>query len=205
MAYYCPVQGTCSVKFTEEDVREWWHPLSYFSAYLRSQGFQHYGLHHPDGVFEWSSDLDLFGSGGNDWNAGAKALKYWASRIPLQLRNFIAHSHGGNVVILASQEIPLNNVILIGTPVRKEIEKLLPTAQIQGNRVHVHDARFDHIQFAGGLFDGRLGYKRSYETFAPKPIRGIGHSNILRKQDYHPLLVTQGILTALKEDVEVQL
>jgi len=181
--------------------QEWWRADSAFSAYLRSHGFEHA---RPERPFVWSGDLDgvpILGRG-NDWEAGAEALiSYCSYGEPLLERRIIGHSHFGQVALLAAaQGLTIDSLILVGTPVRKAIERLAPAALRNiGTCLHIVDARWDLLGFAGAVFDGRVSLRRTFDVPGIRSVRerGIGHSGLLRTPALFPRWHDRGWLDVL--------
>jgi hypothetical protein len=196
MRYWIPIQGTGGVSFKEDkDAKQWWHPFSPFSLYLNLRGLDQFKS--PEGRFEWSSDLDFIGSAGRDWEAGAKALTYYLQTVPIECRNILAHSHGGQVAILAAQDIVLNNLVLVSTPVREGLLNEVKNVKVLGNKLHVYSKHFDVVQLLGSMFDGHVGFPRYYEGFSPVAIPRVGHSGLLRNPKFFPNLVEFNLLEQL--------
>jgi pimeloyl-ACP methyl ester carboxylesterase len=72
----------------------------------------------------YAGDDPFFWSGANDHKArvlAADALLTWLDQHPSEHLTIIAHSHGGNVALLASEhQIKIDTLILLGTPIRLE-------------------------------------------------------------------------------------
>jgi len=90
---------------------DWWRPGSPFPNYLDSVTHSVYNGADP---FSWS--------GRNSDRArieGADILMKWTRAHPAQELTVVAHSHGGNVAILASRNgLMIDRLILLGTPSR---------------------------------------------------------------------------------------
>lgn len=92
----------------------WWQPtVGDFWKHVRG-----YWPHLYDGPspFAWSGD---------DYHAArvtaAKQLLTWMTKSGADKLDVIAHSHGGNVCLLAARMgVPINRLILLGTPIRTE-------------------------------------------------------------------------------------
>lgn len=181
MTHYVGVLGTHG--WTKDPRRAWWMNDSPFNGFLRKQGVE---MAFPYRPFVWSGDLEgvpLVGSG-NDWEAGAEALCYYLDGLSLADRNVIAHSHGGQVALMAAaQGLKLRSLVMVATPVRESIEaRIAPAAAKNIDRcVHLCDARFDYIGLAGAFFDWRWSLRRTFNVpgIDSRKEPGIGHSNVL--------------------------
>lgn len=161
--------------------RGWWAHDSPFSAYLRTQGLTPAREGHP---FVWTGDVDGVPIvAGNDWEVGAIWLGDYLAALPYDDRNVIAHSHGGQLALIAATTVPLRSLILVATPVRKAIEETVaPTAVGNiGECLHLSDARMDVIGWAGALLDGRWSLRRTFDVdgIRCEQVRGMGHSRLL--------------------------
>lgn len=178
---------------------QWWHPKSPFSAFLRSHDCRHAK---PMDPFVWSGDLDgALLANGNDWEAGGKALKYYLRDLPYDSRNVIAHSHGGQVALYAAMEVPIRSLVMVGTPVRKEIEQSVCPVALEriGTCVHVSDKDWDWMGMLGAVFDRRWRLRRTFTDPAITTIqlKKIGHSGLLNNPALFPLWVSEGLIAAL--------
>jgi hypothetical protein len=178
---------------------QWWHPKSAFSTYLETHGLTHAK---PGRPFIWSGDLDgTWLHRGNDWEAGAEWLSYYLSDLPYDWRNVIAHSHGGQ---LAAKTTAMRSLVMVGTPVRKEIEKIAPVAVANiGTCVQVIDQRRDWIATAGGVFDGNLSWRREFDVLGIQVTKlpNIGHSGLLCDAKHFPKWKEAGLLSLLTQGV----
>ena len=179
----------------------WWHRASPFARFLAQQGLQ---PARPETPFVWSGDLQgvpFFGAG-KDWEAGAQALRYYLEDLPYESRNVIAHSHGGQVALLCAVDLPLRSLVMVGTPVRKDIERrIAPVAARQiGRCLHLSDAKWDWMGLGGALFDRRLSFRRTFRVpgIVCEQVHGIGHSGILRDERLFPLWLEHGWINALR-------
>lgn len=180
--------------------RQWWHPASPWSAFMRAHGFDHAT---PDEPFIWSGDLDgaLFASG-NDWEAGGVWLARHLRRLPYEHRNVVAHSHGGQLAALAALSVPMRSLVMIGTPVRKEIERhVWPVAVANvGACLQVIDEQRDWIATLGGLFDGNVSFRREFSVpgIRVRKLSKVGHSGLLCEASRFPLWSSAGLHATLR-------
>lgn len=196
MTRYVSVFGTHAWR---QDRIDWWHPKSAFSLYMKVHRFDHAKPFRP---FIWSGDIDgALWANGNDWEAGAAALVEYLEDLPYDWRNIIAHSHGGQVALIAAREIAMRSLVMIATPIREEIEtRVAPIALANiGTCVHVTDPNRDWMGFLGGLFDGRWSTRRTFDVPGIRTVRikGIGHSGMLCEQKHFPKWNDEGLLDAL--------
>jgi pimeloyl-ACP methyl ester carboxylesterase len=199
MSRMIPVLGTHAWK-TPDDGSQWWHPKSAWSAYMESQGLRHAKPHRP---FVWTGDLDgTLVHRGNDWEVGAAWLAAYLEVLPYDWRNVVAHSHGGQVALLAAVEVPMRSLVMIGTPVRDEIEKIahLSAANI-GTCIHVSDSRWngDFVALAGALFDRRWSLRRTFNVsgIGTLQIKGIGHSGMVSEPKHFSKWADHGLVDVL--------
>lgn len=185
------------------DAADWSNPASAFARFLRPHGLTPV----RERAFSWSGGLSgvpfLDPVFGRDWEAAADAFAYYCAPLAYDARNVIAHSHGGQAVLLAAANgVRLRNVILIGTPVRRRIERdVAPRAVRQIARtLHVTAARWDGWGLAGALFDGRLTLRRTFRVpgIVSEQVRGIGHGGVLRDPALFPLWESHGWIEFLK-------
>jgi len=91
----------------------WWHPGGDFYNYLAPLVHDLYS--DPD-TFFWSGKWD-----GAERELAAQQLLYWASKKNAQCLNVFAHSHGGNIIFLASRinrpTLAFGRTVLLSVPV----------------------------------------------------------------------------------------
>ena len=171
---------------------KWWMASSRFAEAMRKRDLA------PvfDDPFVWSTDVNGVGiaawfggtSSYNDWEAGAQALAYYLRDVPYTSRNIIAHSHGGQIALMAARNgVMIRNLLTIATPVRKDMQDTYDKARPNiGRWTHVHSDWSDWMQILGGVFDGSLGMRRKmpladYNIQLPK----VGHSSIIEQPEQH--------------------
>lgn len=178
---------------------DWYHPKHPFTAMLSSSGVG--VVSDGDLPFIWTTDIDgIFGERKNniDWAAGGAALSYFTRMSQVRVPDIIAHSHGLQVVLYACAEhgLKVNQLISVGSPVRKDLEDLTKKARLSiGHWIHIHSDYTDRWQWLGTLFDGRFGIVREHpyadrNDFVP----GVGHSDLLRSPQTYPLWTQKGWL-----------
>lgn len=204
MTRFISVLGTHG--WPDDPSREWWWPGDAHTApsplcqFLAGHGIL---PARPDRPMKWSGDVDGIPGSGKDWEAGAESLTYYAECLPYELRNVIAHSHGGQVALLAAADgLKLRSLIMVGTPVRKDIEKFIAPLAVRniGRVLHITDAQWDAWGLLGGLFDFRLSFRRHFLVpgIVSEKVKGIGHAEILRDQKRFALWEQHGWLDVLR-------
>lgn len=147
--------------------------------------------------FRWSTDIDglKFWARHSQWEAGADALVYFCEYLPYEDRNVIAHSHGGQVALLAaSSGFEFRTLTTVGTPVRNDVPAALAAGHI-GFWQHIYDKDFDKTGWMGGWFDGRWSSDRTFkdiEAVHRLPLGGISHSKVLREERHVEKWLTEG-------------
>lgn len=163
--------------------RDWWHPQSHWASDMRTLGWLPL---RPD-PFRWSTDLDgvwwerLLGRNESDWMAAAYALAWYCEGRPLPV--LIAHSHGGQVALLAIAKayLRVRGLITVCTPVRRDV---LDQCAGRWPRpwVHVYGDWADRWQWLGEIGDGAFGIVRRMPVDGVVNValgRGHGHSGLL--------------------------
>lgn len=185
---------------------KWWSPGSPFVQFMEGQGAL---LLRPDDPFLWSTDIDgtwfdwIFRHGRTfpDWEAGAAALTYYLKDVPYYDRNLIAHSHGGQVALLAACKVDIRRLVTVSTPYRKDLADNYAFARKHiGHWEHIHSDTSDLIQLAGSIFDGHFGFHRrmpdaDLNVMLPK----VGHSGILQDPRFIPEWRDAGIIARLRQ------
>jgi hypothetical protein len=210
---YVAIAGTWGQRDPEAAIdpwRDWWHPQSHWSADMQALGWHPL---RPD-PFRWSTDLDgtwlqrvvqrrIFG----DWWAAAYALCYYCGHEPTvegpaKAREYadlwvsrpdavlgppvlIAHSHGGQVALLAIRlGLPVHGLITVCTPVRRDVLRECEGRTPQ-RWVHVYGDHADRWQWLGEVGDGVFGIVRQMPVpgvINVPAARGHGHSGLLTTQ-----------------------
>jgi pimeloyl-ACP methyl ester carboxylesterase len=182
---YIPIGGTDSWD-EDENNYQWWERGSEFNRFMATQNL----ILHARTPFEWSTCLDgvpfLPGISKRNnhiiWKSAAKHLICFLERVPLEERNIVAHSHGGNVTFYAlSYGLQINNLITVGTPVRSDMEAVVLKGL--GNCAywhHIYDSSKDMTSVLGALFDGKIRVRHNFDLADTSDnVKGIGHSAIL--------------------------
>lgn len=201
MTRYIGVYGT----FGRED--DWPLPTSAFGRFMASQDFAPARFRPFKG---FTGDLDgvpLFGSG-EDWEAGTEAFIDYCYPIPYEDMNVIGHSHAVQPILMAAAKgLEIRSLILVGSPVRRNLEELAPEALKHiGVCRHLYDPGWDTWGLFGMLFDGRLSLRRSFrvEGMASEAVKGMGHSGVLLKPELFLLWVERGWLDLLRGVPDVE-
>ena len=199
IVHYVPIAGTWAF-------RDGWctDALSPFQRFLSARGFE--AIRHLDGrPFRWSTDLDgvRVWARHSQWEAGADALYYASESLPYEDRNYLAHSHGGQLVaLLAAQGFRIRSLTTIGTPYRDDI----PWAEAERHiafHQHIYDDSFDLMGWLGGWFDGGRPSlsDRSFQAVPAvmkRPTTDIDHSRVLREENYIPMWESRAWLQAIR-------
>lgn len=131
----------------------WYKPGGAFHAYIKKNVYS--DVYSGDDYFFWSGrysrdPVKLRGI----WRAAAKKLVTWCEEHPAGVLRLIAHSHGANVVNLATQNLPACTLIHLSPPVHDDV---LP------NMANVASSRFFNIHSTIDLVvkidGGRQDYK----------------------------------------------
>lgn len=129
----------------------WWRWPSPFTRYL--DGVTGGGVYKAHDFFMWSG-----GWRDADRRAGAAALETWVQTHPAPDLTIVAHSHGGNVAMLATRRgVTINRLILLGTPIRTDYP---PDLRHVGVLYNVYSFG-DSIQTPGGTAPHRRGEGRT--------------------------------------------
>ena len=153
----------------------WWRPGSEFWQYLKHKGCE---MAAPDDPYQWSTGLDgLIGENGV-WITASAALRWFCAAKGLERPNIVAHSHGGQVALLASKMMPIGTLITVATPVREDVLSHSRPRHID-RWIHLHTDSGDHMQIAGELGDGKLEPKRDMPGAENIYVPGNTHSGLL--------------------------
>ena len=177
---YLPIAGTWSRDDNPNDLL-WWEPKSPFNLFAETNKYKQILV--DDDPFIWSANVDGidFHHHNWDWMTAGSNLAHYLKAVPLEDRNLLAHSHGGQVALYAASHLPINSLLTISTPVRQDMQNTITAARPNIKRwVHVHSDYTDTWQAYGELFDGHFGIVRNMSR-ADKNIMipGVGHSDIL--------------------------
>lgn len=179
MSTYLPILGTWAYDGTP-DAGEWWNPGSPFSHYLAMYGLEYL---EPDEPFIWDGHIDGIDGKRVIWTAAASQLAYRLKRLPLERRNLVAHSHGGQVALLAANLVGINRLVTVATPVRLDMRPSVLGASILGGWRHLYSTGWtDYMQLLGSLFDGAWSLERRFLVPTCQNIGipgGVGHSRLL--------------------------
>lgn len=210
--FYTPIAGT-----HDASESSWWKDGSPFNLFLKSNNIL---LLRPTFPFEWTTDLDgtsVFShilkrgkpTDHRDWLAGGAALDYYygydknfRNLEPRYNRNIICHSHGHQVVMFAaSRGLKLNNVIVVGGPVRSDLDSIYREARPNIKRLLSISIENDWWQRLGEFGDGHFGWK-SENPYADKNIKikeNIKHGSLLRDSAHFDKWKSQGWLEFLSQ------
>ena len=189
---YIPVAGTHGWR------NGWTNDDSLFGHMMAAEGFT--SSRAGDRVYQWSGALDGLLGQDLDWQAASDSLYYFSRDMDYADRNYIAHSHGGNIVlILAASKFPIRTLTTVGTPPREGPEFSHAEDYI-GLHQHIYDLRRDLWGWLGQIGPSQLHLERSYsdKRVINIPIGGIDHAGVLRDPKYIPLWQTQGWLETIR-------
>ena len=182
---------------------DWWQKNSPLVKFLSERGVT---LYQPEYPVKWSGDLEgTFFAKGPDWVSGAAYVScyfdHFFGKVPLEERNIIAHSHGGQVLAWAAYTgVKFNNVMTFGTPVRKDMEMQYASLRMMcKNWLHVCDSKSDLMAVWGTLFDGRFKvvHENPYATKNCNLPGKIRHSDALVSPDHFHYWESEGWLDFL--------
>lgn len=150
----------------------WWQWPSAFCAYI--DGITGDVYKGPDPFFWSGYNADPHR------RAAAKSLKAWIDNHPCDKLTLIAHSHGGNVALLATREgAKIDRLILLGTPIRADYTPVLQ--QIGKSIANVYSFG-DHMQTPIGSIPHTRGEGRTLadtkEVVNYLTSTTVGHSDL---------------------------
>jgi len=165
--------------------------LSPHTRFMRARGFEpiRNGYGEP---WEWSTALNgLWWTGKAIWREDARRLHTFLSNIPYEHRNVIAHSHGGQLAIMAcASGLKIRTLTTLGTPVRNDVGVEAAHKNI-GFWQHVYDVDRDWMQTVqraperlGQLADWRVSTERRFllPGVQNHGMVGISHSRLVRDE-----------------------
>lgn len=186
-----------------------------FQGFLYENNFQ--PLRHPyDNLpFRWSTKLGgipMLNRG--IWEREGERLARWAEVFTYEFLNFIALSHGGQLVINMAAKFlkrEVRSVTTVGTPARADV----PAKEAVRNITywqHILDRYKDSTgmarprRLAGELFDGKISLERKFllPGVVNISVPGIRHSDIIRDPSKFHLWVDEGWLDAIRSAGELQ-
>jgi len=193
---YVPIAGTHGWRDA------WWSSdKSPFALMMANNGFS--VIRTRDGrSFRWSTDLNglKFWARNSDWEAGADALFYFLENVAYRDRNLIAHSHGGQVALLAaSQGLKIRTLTTVGTPIRADIP-VDDARRNVGLWQHIYDKHRDWFALLGQMGDREIILRRSFRLSGVLnfPLVGIRHTGVLRDETLLSLWAVNGWLTNIR-------
>jgi hypothetical protein len=204
--FIVPIHGTWSLN----DQRPWWKLKSSFEIFCKRNNLFYKQV--GGEPFIWSGEIDginwksLFGIGDkhDDWRTAGFALRHYLHRIRLENRNLILHSHAWQIYLYS--EMPVRNIITIGSPMRADMLELAKSARDKGlynYHCHVYDKKWDKIGFLGQIGDGKIFGSRHCDTATEnKALSKIGHSGILEKEDRMTHWNDSGLFDILRKDFQ---
>ena len=163
------------VKGTEHG--EWADP----GSPLRTQVLEPSGITIAARVEYWTGAL---WAPKDDWRMGGDFLAETLSRLELEERNLLVHSHGLNVAVHAAKQLPINRLTAIAGPLRPDLFDVYEQAAENTARwTDVRDTGFDKTAWLGQWFGFgqwfRPGKLPRRANVLQIKIPGIGHSTLL--------------------------
>jgi pimeloyl-ACP methyl ester carboxylesterase len=210
-----PIHGTWGADFdgAASGLPQWWQAGSPFTAFMRERGLDATYFE----PFVWSGDVAgiarllpwnwFRAPGSRDWEAAARALCYHQEPrkcpVPFAERNYIAHSHGGQVALLAAASgLKIRRLVTVSTPVREDMRRTIELARPNIERWwHLYDPRplSDRFQVLGELGDGRVGWRRAFvKADRNIAVPGVGHSGLLCEPRCFSQWAQRGLLDFLR-------
>lgn len=185
------VPGTWS--WNPDRIDEWYNAGSPFVRFLEDRGLVVWSKHRP---FVWTGRLaGVFWQRHRrrDWEAAAANLGIYLDpnipdvgvTVPPALRQVIAHSHGGQIALLAAANgTAIRTLVTVGTPVRHDMASVIQQALPRiGQWIHLVDRGGDWTQWLGSLFDAHCGGSPAtfnYPGVWNHQISDVGHSGLLK-------------------------
>ena len=175
---------------------DWWKVASPFWQMAKAHGLD---MAAPDDPFIWTTALEGVKGDNREWICAAAALRWFCEAKDIERPNIIAHSHGGQVALMAAgQGLLIGTLTTVATPVRNDILEALDTPAGRRENIarwyHIHTGAGDTMQLAGSLGDGEVNARRKM----PPPAENIyepdnTHSGLLevelwRKRKWFDLL-----------------
>jgi pimeloyl-ACP methyl ester carboxylesterase len=167
---------------------DWWKVASPFWQTAKAKGIE---LAAADDPYLWTTALDGLKGGNDEWRIAAAALRWFCGAKDIELPNIIAHSHGGQVALLAvGQGLLVDTLVTVATPVRADVLEAMDTPAGRGQNVarwfHIHTGAGDTTQLLGSLGDGGLAIQREMP----------GAENIYEPDQTHSGLMESDLWTA---------
>jgi hypothetical protein len=198
--YFLPIAGTWG--WDRGGPLRWWQAGSPFVLFAAEHGLQLVGA--GEDPFIWTTDVNghLPWKRGkhHDWKAGGLNLRRYCKPgpqgtpegqhyVPYEHRNFIAHSHGLQVVLYAAANgLRIQRLVSVSSPVRNDMKDVAAAARPNiGEWLHLASDRSDMVQWFGELFDGAFGIVREHPLANVNVcIKKVGHSRLLEDPTAFP-------------------
>lgn len=134
----------------------WYQPGGDFHKYIKSKVYS--DVYSGSDFYSWSGRYDITESGVMKiWRAAAVRLVAWCKNHPTKKLRLIAHSHGNNVVNLATRELGLEACSLIQLSPPVHDYNLPDMSKVGGQRLFNIRSRFDPVVAIDGgsrTYDG---------------------------------------------------
>jgi len=151
----------------------WYRPGGGFHTYIKQNVYP--DVYSGDDFYFWSGRYSLVDSGlKRIWGKAAKKLVSWINAHPTRKLRLIAHSHGNNVVNIATQQIQACSLIQLSPPVRSW--NLPNMANVSSNRIFNIHSTIDLVVMIDG---GAQNYKRTAVASSERKrkIARFGHAD----------------------------
>jgi hypothetical protein len=203
--YVVKVAGTHDWNPQETTHERWWQRNSRFTQKLKAHGYEHVGWDVAgQEIPQWSCALSGTFFAGRDlrtWWRGAFSLASQLIELPLVDRNIIAHSHGGNVAVLAvvimnAKGEPVSRLITVCAPVRRDMVEFYKLIKCPWRHIYSREMWRNRMQWMGSRVRLTWEMPGKVENFE---LGGIGHSDLLREPDRFPDEIEEGIVGFLPQ------
>ena len=161
----------------------WWKVASPFWQTAKHRGLD---LAAPDDPFTWTTALEGVKGDNREWIVAASALRWFCKAKGIEKPNIVAHSHGGQLPLLATEHgLEIGTLVTVATPVRDDVLGHLVGRRIH-RWVHIHTGAGDRMQLLGELGDGEISARRKMP----------GAENIYEPDQTHSGLLDADLWTA---------
>jgi hypothetical protein len=151
----------------------WYRPGGGFHTYIKKNVYP--DVYSGKDFYFWSGRYSLSDNGlSRIWSKAADKLVSWINAHPAQKLRLIAHSHGNNVVNIATQKIQACSLIQLSPPVRSW--NLPNMANVTSDRIFNIHSRIDLVVMIDG---GAQNYKRTAVASSERirKIARFGHAD----------------------------
>jgi hypothetical protein len=200
------VAGTHDWNPTELSHDRWWQSDSRFTEKLAKCGFDHVGWDvSGQEIPQWSCALSGTFFAGRDlrtWWRGGFSLAAQLLKLPTDERNVIAHSHGGNVAVLALMILASHNeqvscLITVCAPVRRDMTVHYKAVTCPWRHIYSKQVWGNRMQWMGSRV--RMAWKMPGDVVDNYEADGICHSDLVRDPDRCEHVFDDGIVSFLEQ------